>query len=55
MGVFAEATAEKYGFTREQQDAFAIESVRRAQRAVADGSFKNEIAPVPVKGKAAIP
>ena len=35
MGCFADATAEKYGFTREQQDAFAAESVRRAQRAVA--------------------
>ena len=51
MGVYAEATAEKYRFTREQQDAFAIESVTRAQRAVADGSFKAEIAPVPIKGK----
>ena len=51
MGVFADATAEKYGFTREMQDAFAIESVKRAQRAVADGSFKNEIAAVMVKGK----
>jgi acetyl-CoA C-acetyltransferase len=52
MGVYAEATAEKYGFTREQQDAFATESVRRAQLAVANGSFKAEIAPVPIKGKA---
>jgi acetyl-CoA C-acetyltransferase len=52
MGVFAEATAERYGFSREMQDAFSIESVRRAQRAVADGSFKNEIAAVMVKGKA---
>ena len=43
--------AEKYGFSREMQDAFAIESVKRAQRAVADGSFKNEIAGVSVKGK----
>jgi acetyl-CoA C-acetyltransferase len=51
MGVFAEATAEKYSFTREMQDAFSIESVKRAQRAVADGSFKNEIAAVLVKGK----
>jgi acetyl-CoA C-acetyltransferase len=54
MGVYAEATAEKYRFTREQQDAFAIESVKRAQRAVADGSFKAEIAPVPVKGKGGV-
>ncbi|HYN27711.1 MAG TPA: acetyl-CoA C-acyltransferase [Burkholderiales bacterium] len=52
MGVFAEATAEKYGFTREQQDAFAVESVKRAQHAVADNSFKAEIAAVPVKAKA---
>jgi len=51
MGVYAEATAEKYRFTREQQDAFAIESVNRAQRAVADGSFEAEIAPVPITGK----
>ena len=51
MGIFAELCADKYGFTREQQDAFASESVRRAQRAVADGSFAAEIAPVAVKGK----
>ena len=36
MGCFADATAAKYGFTREDQDAFAAESVRRAQRAVND-------------------
>ena len=52
MGTFAEATAEKYGFTREQQDAYARESVTRAQRAVAGGTFKTEIAPVTVKTKA---
>lgn len=51
MGVFAEMCAEKYGFTREAQDAFAIESVRRAQLAVADGNFRNEIAGVAVKVK----
>jgi acetyl-CoA C-acetyltransferase len=51
MGVFAEMCAEKYAFTREMQDAFATESVKRAQRAVADGSFKAEIAAVTVKGK----
>jgi acetyl-CoA C-acetyltransferase len=49
MGFFADATAAKYGFTREQQDAFASESVRRAQRAMANGSFKNEITPVTIK------
>ena len=46
MGVFAEATADKYGFTREQQDAFAIDSLRRAQRAIEDGDFADEITPV---------
>lgn len=51
MGIFADATAQKYGFTREQQDAFASESVKRAQSAVAEGRFKAEIASVTVKGK----
>jgi len=51
MGIFADATAQKYGFTREAQDAFAAESVKRAQGAVASGAFKAEIAPVTVKGK----
>src|SRR5690606_30489967 len=49
MGHFAEQCVEKYGFTREQQDAFAIESVKRAQRAVQDGSFATEITAVTVK------
>ena len=49
MGCFADATAAKYGFTRDDQDAFAAESVRRAQRAVKDGDFAAEIAPVTVK------
>ena len=52
MGIFADATAQKYGFTREQQDAFAAESVKRAQAAVKEGRFKAEIAGVTVKGKA---
>jgi len=51
MGHFAEITAGKYGFTREAQDAFAAESVRRAQRAVRDGSFQAEIAPVSFKSR----
>ena len=51
MGVFAERTAEKYGFTREAQDAFAIESLRRAKQANEDGSFTFEIAPVEVTGR----
>jgi len=49
MGCFAENTAEKYGFTRAMQDAYAAESVRRAQRAVRDGDFVAEIAPVTLK------
>jgi len=49
MGCFADATAAKYGFSRADQDAFAAESVRRAQRAVAEGLFTAEIAPVTVK------
>jgi acetyl-CoA C-acetyltransferase len=51
MGCFADATSVKYGFTREAQDAFAAESVRRAQRAVNDGDFATEIAPVTVKSR----
>ena len=50
MGCFADATAARYGFTREQQDAFAAESVRRAMAAV-EGAFDAEIAPVTVKGR----
>jgi len=49
MGCFAENTADKYGFTRAMQDAFAAESVRRAQRAVRDGDFAAEISPVTLK------
>lgn len=48
MGGFGELCADKYNFTREEQDAFAAESVRRALAAQTDGSFKNEIAPVTV-------
>ncbi|HEY8024810.1 MAG TPA: acetyl-CoA C-acetyltransferase [Burkholderiaceae bacterium] len=51
MGTFAEDCSSKYGFTREAQDAFAIESVKRAQNATNDGSFKWEIAPVTVSGR----
>ncbi len=53
MGHFAEKTAEKYGFSREAQDAFAIESVTRAQAAVTGGAFASEIAPVTVKTRKA--
>jgi acetyl-CoA C-acetyltransferase len=49
MGYFAEVTAEKYRFSREAQDDFAIASVTRARAAMKEGRFKNEIAPVTVK------
>jgi len=49
MGCFADATSAKYGFTRAAQDAFAAESVRRAQRASKEGDFVSEIAPVTIK------
>ena len=48
MGVFADAAAAKYGFTREAQDAYTIESVKRAQAAIASGAFADEIVPVKV-------
>lgn len=48
MGHFAQVTADRYGFSREAMDAFAAESATRAQRAVADGSFRDEIAPVTI-------
>jgi len=51
MGTFAEDCATRYEFTREQQDAFAIESVKRAQAATNNGGFKWEIAPVTVSAK----
>jgi len=49
MGTFGEDCAAKYQFTREQQDAFAIASVQRAQAATASGAFAAEITPVTVK------
>lgn len=49
MGFFAEETAKAYQFTREAQDAFAIASVERAQKAQSDGTFAKEIVPVDVK------
>ncbi|TAN06326.1 MAG: acetyl-CoA C-acyltransferase [Rhodanobacteraceae bacterium] len=48
MGLFAEQCADKYHFTRAAQDAFATESVRRAQAAVKDGAFADEITTVTV-------
>jgi acetyl-CoA C-acetyltransferase len=49
MGTFAENTADKYSFTREQQDEFSITSLRRAQAAIESGAFKDEITPVVIK------
>jgi len=51
MGVFGELCAEKLGFTREAQDAFASESVRRAQAALQSGAFASEIVAVTVAGR----
>jgi acetyl-CoA C-acetyltransferase len=51
MGTFAEDTAQHYQFTREAQDAFAAESLKRARKANEDGSFANEIVTVTVKGR----
>jgi acetyl-CoA C-acetyltransferase len=48
MGAFAEATAEAYQFTREEQDNFAIRSLERAKKANEDGSFKEEMVPVTI-------
>ncbi|MBB3525699.1 acetyl-CoA C-acyltransferase [Rhizobium redzepovicii] len=49
MGSFAEDCAEAYQFTREAQDSYAIASLTRAQKAIADGCFESEIVPVTVK------
>src|SRR5690606_30469388 len=51
MGVFGDTACEKYGFSREDLDAFSAESARRAQAAIASGAFKAEIVPVTVKGR----
>ncbi|WP_199554518.1 acetyl-CoA C-acyltransferase [Sandaracinobacteroides hominis] len=50
MGTFADETARAYQFTREAQDAYALESLSRAQSAIANGSFATEITPVAIKG-----
>ncbi|CCG40664.1 acetyl-CoA C-acyltransferase [Magnetospirillum molischianum] len=53
MGTYAEECADAYGFTREAQDAWATTSLARACKAIADGSFQDEIVPVTVRdGKA---
>ncbi len=49
MGVYADQAAKEYQFTREAQDAYALETLKRAQSAAAEGRFKREIAPVESK------
>ena len=51
MGSFAQDVADKEGITREDMDAFALESLKRAQNAIRSGAFKAEIVGVPVAGK----
>ncbi|MEQ1753813.1 MAG: acetyl-CoA C-acyltransferase [Micropepsaceae bacterium] len=51
MGTYAEESAKHYQFTRAEQDAYAIESLKRAQRAQSDGSFETEIVAVKVPGR----
>ncbi len=51
MGNFADMIAKEYQFTREQQDAYALETLNRAQSSTKEGRFKREISPVTVKGK----
>ena len=51
MGNYADMIAKEYQFTREQQDAYALETLSRAQSATREGRFKREITPVVVKGK----
>lgn len=51
MGTYAEDTAQHYQFTREAQDAYAVESLRRAKKANEDGSFAGEMTPVTIKSR----
>ena len=51
MGAFAEETARAYQFTRAEMDAYAIESLRRANAAIDSGAFRDEITPVTVSGR----
>lgn len=51
MGLFAEQCVSKYSFTREEQDAFSIASLERANKAIAEGKFESEIAPVTVASR----
>lgn len=49
MGITAENLAAKHGITREEQDAFAVESQARAAKAIAEGRFKSQIVPITLK------
>ncbi len=51
MGNAAEICSREFSFSREAQDAFAIDSYKKAQKAIADGKFKSEICPVVIEGK----
>jgi len=51
MGTFAEATASRYGFSREAQDAFAIRSLTRAKKAIEAGIFDEEVVSVTIQGR----
>lgn len=51
MGITAENVAEKWGLTREEQDAFAVQSQNKAEKARKEGKFKDEIVPVEIKTK----
>jgi len=51
LGETAEVVAERYGITREEQDRYALESQRRAARAIAEGRFREELVPVVIPGK----
>src|SRR6201988_2671530 len=52
MGDFGETTAEAYQFTRADQDAYAMETLSRARKAVEGGAFRAEIVPITVREKA---
>lgn len=51
MGCFADATAQKYGISRQEQDAFAVQSYRRSAEAWANGMFADEVVPVEITDK----
>ena len=55
MGITAEKVAEKFGISREDQDRLALRSQENAQKALAEGRFKDEIVPVPIPQRKEIP